>query len=485
MKNILSFFLLLTSAVAVAADKPNILVIMADDVGPTNIGAYSHGMMMPTPNIDRIAKEGRLFTDHYAEPSCTPGRAAFLTGQYPIRTGLHTVGLPGSPIGIDKKDPTLAKVLKEVGYATGQFGKNHLGDLDKHLPTNHGFDEFYGNLYHLNTEEEPEQLEYPHEKLAKYKPRGVIHSKADGSIVDTGPLTRKRMETVDDEFLKHSTSFMKKAVSEKKPFFVWYNPTRMHINTRVRPEFIKRAAKFSSEDDLFGAGMLELDDQVGKLLAELDRLGQAKNTIVIFTSDNGPMSAWWPDGGTTPFHGEKASSWEGAYRVPTLIRWPGKIPAGSVSNGLQSHMDLFSTLTAAAGVDNVAAKLLESHKVKIDGVNNLQHWTDRESKTPSARESYVYYVESNIVGIRWNYWKTVSKERNGFFDYYRDGFNMFNLRMDPYERQVGAKNNEFTMKKAWVGGVFRDIITDHLISLKQFPPRQAGGSLRGGMENTK
>jgi arylsulfatase len=259
----------------------------------------------------------------------------------------------------------------------------------------------------------------------------------------------------------------------------------MHINTRVRPEYIKRAAKFSSEDDLFGAGMLELDEQVGKLLAELDRLGQTKNTIVIFTSDNGPMSAWWPDGGTTPFHGEKASSWEGAYRVPTLIRWPGKIPAGSVSNGLQSHMDLFSTLTAAAGVDNVAAKLLESHKVKIDGVNNLQHWTDLESKTPSARESYIYYVESNIVGIRWNYWKTVSKERNGFFDYYREGFNMFNLRMDPYERHVGAKNNEFTMKKAWVGGVFRDIITDHLISLKQFPPRQAGGSLRGGMENTK
>ncbi len=476
--------LLAVLATAHAADRPNILVIMADDVGPTNVSAYSQGLMGQTPNIDRIAREGMLFTDHYSEPSCTPGRAAFITGQYPIRTGLTTVGLPNSPVGIDKRDPTLAEVLKPLGYVSGQFGKNHLGDRDEHLPTAHGFDEFFGNLYHLNAEEEPEQLDYPAKELAKYKPRGVIDSKAgpDGYIHDTGPLTSKRMESVDDEFTARTIGFMERAVKEKKPFFVWHNPSRNHIYIHSRPEFIAAAAKDSSEEDIFRAGMIELDGHVGQILKKLDQLGVAKNTIVVFTSDNGPMTYHWPQAGTTPFHGEKASTWEGGVRVPTVIRWPGKVPAGAISNGIQSHLDLFSTLAAAAGIKDVAADLRASHHVYIDGINNLSHW---QGQGPSLRENYIYYNESTLSALRWHQWKVHAKEKNGFFDYFRESSLLFNLKMDPFEQHGGLYSNIMVQKKAWIGGIMRDIITDHIRSLHEFPPRQKGGSLRGGMELVK
>ncbi|WP_432470221.1 arylsulfatase [Amphritea sp. HPY] len=466
---------------AVAAERPNILVIMADDVGPTNVGAYSHGIMAPTPNLNRIAKEGMLFTDHYAEPTCTAGRASFITGQKPIRTGLTTVGLPGSLLGIDERDPTLAEVLKPLGYKTAQIGKNHLGDQDHHLPTNHGFDEFFGNLYHLNAEEEPEQLDYPTELLTKYKPRGVIDSKAgpDGFIKDTGPLTRKRMETIDEEFTARSVKFMEQSVEEDKPFFLWHNPSRIHIYTHSLPKYIKRIAEFSSEEDIAGAGVLELDDHVGILLDKLDKLGIADNTIVIFTSDNGPMAYHFPDAGITPYRGEKATTWEGGVRVPMLLRWPDKIEAGSVSNGIQSHMDLFTTLAAAAGVKDVAAELKEKDKVHIDGVDNLAHW---QGKADSSRESFIYYNEGTLAAVRWKQWKVHAQERSGFFDYFRQSALLFNLRMDPFEQHDGLYANMLAQKKAWIGGILRDIMTEHVTSLHQFPPRQKGGSLRGGME---
>ncbi len=333
---------------------PNILVIMPDDVGYWNVGAYSHGMMVPTPNIDRLAREGMLFTDHYSQPTCTPSRAAFITGQLPIRTGMTTVGMAGSPIGLDQRDPSLAVVLKAIGYRTGQFGKNHLGDRNEHLPTVHGFDEFYGNLYHLNTEEEPELGDWPKDEgfNKRYRPRGVLDCVATNvddptvdarfgkvgkqRIKDTGPLNKKRMETVDDEFLERTIDFIARANKEDKPFFAWYAPSRMHIYTHLRPGRDKLAAKHSSELDTYGSGMMEHDSQVGTLLKKLDELKIADNTIVIYTTDNGAMSAWWPDGGSTPFRSEKATTWEGGVRVPLLVRWPAKIAAGKVSKEFKS-----------------------------------------------------------------------------------------------------------------------------------------------------
>ncbi|MGL4422710.1 MAG: sulfatase-like hydrolase/transferase, partial [Gemmataceae bacterium] len=376
-----------------AAKRPNILIIMPDDMGYWNVGAYSHGMMVPTPNIDRIAKEGMLFTDHYSQPTCTPGRAALITGQLPIRTGLTTVGMAGSPIGLDPRDPTLAEVLKKQGYRTGQFGKNHLGDRNSHLPTVHGFDEFFGNLYHLNTEEEPELGDWPKDKGfdARYRPRGVLDCKAsdqddatiDGrfgkvgkqTIKDTGPLKRERMKTIDDDFVARTKQFMGEAAKGGEPFFAWYAPTRMHIYTHLRPGREKLAAAHSSELDIYGSGVIEHDMQVGELLKTIDELKIAENTIVIYTTDNGAMASWWPDGGTTPFRSEKATTWEGGVRVPFLVRWPAKIAKGKVSSGIQEHLDVFTTLAAAAGVTDVAKDLKESHKVHIDGVNQLAHWT--------------------------------------------------------------------------------------------------------------
>lgn len=481
-------------AVAQSPDRPNILMIMTDDVGYWNVAAYSHGLMgVPTPNIDRLAREGLLFTDHYAEPTCTPGRAAFITGQRPIRTGLTTVGMAGSPIGLDPRDPTLAEVLKPLGYRTGQFGKNHLGDRNEHLPTVHGFEVFYGNLYHLNTEEEPELGDWPKDPgfNQRYRPRGVLDCAATEkddptvdprfgrvgkqTIRDTGPLNRKRMETVDDEFLDRAVAFMQSAVKEKKPFFVWHNPSRMHIYTHLREAHRGQAAPYTSEMDIYGSGMMELDAQVGRLLKELETLGIAGNTIVLFTADNGAMARWWPDGGTTPFRGEKATTWEGGVRVPMLVRWPAKIPAGKVSNGIQDNTDLFVTLAAAAGARDVAKQLRASHKVHIDGVNNLAHWT---GNAPSARTSYLYYNEDQLTAIRIGNWKSHMMERDGFFDFNRPSARIFNLRMDPIEKQEGWKSEEIAMKLgiAW-GGQVQDALAAWFKTLQEFPPRQKGGTL--------
>ncbi|RPA66737.1 arylsulfatase [Cyclobacteriaceae bacterium YHN15] len=504
MKKLFVFLFLFIGTVSLAqkqiqqakSNKPNILLICTDDVGIWNVGAYSHGMMVPTPNIDRLAKEGMLFTDHYAAPTCTPGRAMLITGQLPIRTGLTTVGMAGSPIGLSDKDPTLAEVLKPLGYRTGQFGKNHLGDRNEHLPTVHGFDEFYGNLYHLNTEEEPFLEAWPKDPGfdQRYRPRGVLDCKATEvddptiddrfgkvgkqTIKDTGPLDPKRMETVDDEFNDRAIDFMERAVKAGDPFFIWHNPTRMHIYTHLRPAHQNLAAPYSSEFDVFGSGMMELDMMIGTLLKKLEDLGVADNTIVIFTADNGAMVDWYPDAGTTPYRGEKATTWEGGVRVPMLIRWPAKIKAGSVSNGIQDHTDLFTTLAAAAGIDDVAEKLKESHKVYIDGVNNLAHWT---SLAPSKRYFEIYYNEKELAAVRIGPWKSHMLQREGFFDYNKPSALLFNLRSDPFERHDQWKSRDVAMKLgvAW-GGQVQDILAEHLKTLEQYPPRQEGGTLRMG-----
>lgn len=475
-------------------DKPNIVVIMPDDVGYWNVGAYNNGMMVPTPNIDRIATEGMMFTDHYAAPSCTPGRAMFFTGQLPIRTGLTTVGTAGSPIGLSDKDPTLAELLKGQGYKTGQFGKNHLGDRNEHLPTLHGFDEFYGNLYHLNTEEEPFLKTWPNEKgfNERYKPRGVLKCVATNvddltvdprfgkvgkqRIEDTGPLDPKRMETVDEEFLKYTLDFIDRSKKEGKPFFAWFNPSRMHIYTHLKPESRNLVTDFSSEFDTYGNGMVELDNMVGRILKKLDELGLAENTIVIFTTDNGAMADWFPDAGTTPFHGEKATTWEGGVRVPMLLRWPARIQAGKKSNGIQDHCDLFTTLAAAAGIEDVHEKLKASHKVYIDGVNNLAHWT---SNTPSARNFEIYYNEKDLAAVRIGMWKSHMMVRDGFFDYNKPSALLVNLRMDPFEKHLDWKSREIAMKLgvAW-GGQVQDLLKSHYQTLADFPVRQEGGNLR-------
>jgi len=437
-----------------------------------------------------------LFTDHYAQPTCTPGRAALITGQLPIRTGLTTVGMAGSPIGLDRRDPTLAEVLKPLGYRTGQFGKNHLGDRNEHLPTVHGFDEFFGNLYHLNTEEEPELPDWPKDAGfdRRYRPRGVLDTVATDvddptedarfgpvgrqRIKDTGPLTRARMETVDQEFLARTKSFVRDSVKAGKPFFAWHNPSRMHIYTHLKPESRHLATPYSSSFDVYGSGLMELDRDVGDLLVLLDELGVAQNTIVLFTTDNGSMSAWWPDGGVTPFRGEKATTWEGGVRVPMLVRWPARIKPGSVSNGIQEHLDLFTTLAAAAGVPDVADRLRRSHQVHIDGVNNLAHWT---SGAPSNRKIVYYYNESELTAIRIGPWKSHFKVRDGFFDYNKPSALLFNLRMDPFEQHGGQKADDIAMRLgvAW-GGQVQDALGAHLESLQQFPPRQKGATLRPG-----
>jgi arylsulfatase len=475
------------------AQRPNILVIMSDDVGQTNVGIYSHGMMVPTPNIDRIGREGMLFTDHYAHPSCTPGRAAFITGQMPIRTGLTTVGMPGSPIGLDERDPTLAELLKPLGYRTGQFGKNHLGDRNSHLPTVHGFDEFFGNLYHLNTEEEPELQMWSQDPgfQGRYRPRGVLDCVATTvddttedprfgpwgrqRCKDTGPLTSKRVETVDEEFLARTQQFITESVRARQPFFAWLNTSRMHIYTHLKPESRQLASRISSEFDIFGSGMMEHDRHVGQLLALLDKLKIADDTIVIYTSDNGAMSSWWPDGGTQPFRGEKATTWEGGVRVPMLLRWPARVAKGTVSNGIQTHEDLFTTLAAAAGNPDAATSLRESHKIHVDGVNNLQHWT---GKAPSQRNSVIYYTESELTAVRIGPWKSHLKVREGFFDFLQPSTLVFNLRMDPFERHGGQKSADLAMRMGIAyGGQVYDLVGAHMATLRQFPPRQKGGTL--------
>ncbi len=367
---------------AQAQDKPNVLVIWGDDIGRTNISAYSRGMMgYKTPNIDRIANEGVMFTDYYGEQSCTAGRSSFITGQSVFRTGLSKVGLPGAKEGMQVEDPTIAVIMKDQGYATGQFGKNHLGDRDEHLPTNHGFDEFYGNLYHLNAEEEPENEDYPKdpEFRKRFGPRGVIKSTADGKIEDTGPLTKKRMETIDDDTVAAALDFIERQHKAGKPFFVWWSGTRMHFRTHVKPEL-----RGISGQDEYSDGMVEHDMHIGQFLEKLDELGITDNTVVFYSTDNGPHYNTWPDAASTPFRGEKNTNWEGGWRVPSMVRWPGKIPAGTVSNEIVHHMDWLPTFAAIAGKDDIKEDLLDGYrstalgrryKVHLDGYNVLPHLT--------------------------------------------------------------------------------------------------------------
>jgi arylsulfatase A-like enzyme len=432
---------------AVAADKkPNILVIWGDDIGVHNVSAYNHGIMgYRTPNIDRIAKEGALFTDAYGQQSCTAGRASFILGQEPFRTGLLTIGMPGSEHGIPDWSPTIADLLKKQGYTTGQFGKNHLGDMDKHLPTVHGFDEFFGNLYHLNAEEEPETYYYPKnpEFKKKYGPRGVIHSFADGkggqTVEDTGPLTRDRMPTIDMEIHNAATKFIDKAVKNDKPFFVWFNSTRMHVWTRLKKESQGRTGI-----GLYPDGMVEHDDMVGQLLKQLDDLGIADNTIVMYSTDNGAETVTWPDGGITPFHGEKGTTWEGGMRIPMLVKWPGVIKPGTVNNEIISLIDWMPTLVAAAGEPNVVEKLQNGYdangrkfKIHADGYNFLPYFKGEMKKSP--REEIFYFGQGGeLNAVRWNDWKANFAGVEGNIALgSRKVTNwplLVNLRADPYEK---------------------------------------------------
>jgi arylsulfatase A-like enzyme len=493
--------------------KPNILVIFGDDIGMWNVGVYTHGMMGRTPNIDRIAAEGMLFTDHYGQPSCTAGRAAFIMGQLPIRTGMTTIGIPGSTRGIQKSDPTLAEVLKAQGYATAQFGKNHLGDRNEFLPTVHGFDEWFGNLYHLNAEEEPEELDYPGHKnpeyTKKFGPRGALHAwaaeKDDPTtdpkfgrvgkqrIEDTGPLTRKRMETFDQEVTNETLKWLDKAGKGGKPFFCWFNTTAIHIWSHTTPKYLQKAVdEGRAEQDVVRAKMIEHDEQVGSVLKKLEELGIADNTIVIYTTDNGNELVLWPDGGYAPFRGEKGTTWEGGVRVPMLLRWPGRVKPGSVSNGIQNHEDLYVTLAAAAGMPNLKQELLTgkkiggtTYKVHLDGYDNTAHWTGQSEK--SARREIFYYDETDLMAMRVDAWKIHLgvKHHGSWFDEksYPSVPYVINLLMDPMEKMTpdseewGYAGKKFLAEKLWAPTVASVIIAAHLKSLADFPPSQGADTL--------
>lgn len=466
-----------------ASKKPNILVIWGDDIGWSNISAYHRGMLGgSTPNIDRIAKEGAMFTDYYGEQSCTAGRSAFITGQHPLRTGLLKVGLPGADIGLRPEDPTIAELLKPHGYVSGQFGKNHLGDKDEFLPTNHGFDEFFGNLYHLNAEEEPETYFYPKdpEFHKRFAPRGVIHSYADGRIEDTGPLSRKRMETADEEFMGAALKFIDKAHEDDKPFFVWFNTTRMHVWTRLAPKW-----QGASGYGLYADGMMEHDYHVGLLLDKLKDLGIDDNTIVVYSTDNGSQTNTYPDGGAEPFRGEKGTTWEGGLRVPALIRWPGVVEKGSVINDIFSHQDWLPTFLAAAGDPGVSEKLKEGHragdktyKVHLDGFDQ----TDLLSgKGPGKRKNIYYFDDNaNFNAIRWNDWKI-------YFGLQMEGWSgprealtfpwVVNLRTDPYETSLdSALYARFFADQMWLFVPTQQEVGKWLSTFREFPPRQATAS---------
>jgi arylsulfatase len=473
--------------------KPNILVIWGDDVGMTNLSYNSKGLMgYSTPNIDRIAKEGMIFTDYYGEQSCTAGRSSFITGQSVIRTGLSKVGLPGAKLGMQKEDPTIATVLKTEGYATGQFGKNHLGDQDEHLPTSHGFDEFYGNLYHLNAEEEPELPDYPtEEKLPGFRkefgPRGVIHSYAGGKIEDTGPLTKKRMETVDDETSARALEFIEETVKSGKPFFVWWNGTRMHFRTHVKSEL-----RGISGQDEYSDGMVEHDMHVGLFLDKLDELGIADNTIVFYSTDNGPHLNTWPDAAMTPFRGEKNTNWEGGWRVPAAVRWPGKIPAGTVSNGIMHHMDWLPTFAAAAGNPDIKEQLLKgkkmmgrNYKVHLDGYNSLPLLTGEVDDSP-RKDIFYFSDDGDLTALRYNDWKLIFAEQRteGTFKVWADPFVplrmplIFNLRRDPFERANITSNTyyDWYLDHVFVVVPAQKYVAEFLSTLKEFPPRQKAAS---------
>ena len=486
----------LVTGVAVAADKPNIVVIWGDDIGQTNISAYSRGVMgYQTPNIDRIASEGVMFTDYYGEQSCTAGRSSFITGQSVFRTGLSKVGLPGADLGLSVKDPTIAGLLKKQGYATGQFGKNHLGDKDEFLPTNHGFDEFLGNLYHLNAEEEPENEDYPGDMVLAdgrtfrqaYGPRGVIKSWADGRIEDTGPLTKKRMETIDDETVAAAIDFMERQAKAKKPFFVWWNGTRMHFRTHVKPEL-----RGISGQDEYADGMVEHDRHVGQILAKIDQLGLADNTIVFYSTDNGPHMNTWPDAAMTPFRNEKNSNWEGAMRVPAMARWPGKIKPGTVSNDIMHHMDWLPTLLAAAGEPEVKEKLLtgysaigRNYRVHLDGYNFLPYLTGKDKAGP-RKEIFYFSDEGDLTALRYEDWKLIFMEQRatGTLRVWAEPFTplrvplIFNLRRDPYERAQITSNTyyDWLLDRAYLLVPAQVYVGRFLATFKDYPPRQKAAS---------
>jgi arylsulfatase len=468
-----------------ATKRPNILVIMADDVGWFNVGAYNKGMMhYKTPNIDRLAQEGVLFTDYYGEQSCTAGRSAFITGQSPFRTGLTKVGLPGSKTGLQPQDPTIAEMLKPFGYATGQFGKNHLGDRDEFLPTAHGFDEFFGNLYHLNAEEEPENPDYPKsvEFKERFGPRGVLHSYADGRIEDTGPLTMKRMETVDEEFLSSSLQFIDRAHASDTPFFVWFNSSRMHIFTHLKP-----ASEGKTGLGVYADGMVEHDGHVGQLLKKLDDLGIADDTIVLYTTDNGAETFSWPDGGTTPFRGEKNTNWEGGYRVPALLRWPGTVRPGTVSNEVTSALDWFPTFVAAAGAPGVKEKLLAGYvaggktfKVHLDGYDLTSALKDAATAWP-RKEFFYFSDDGDLVGLRYLRWKAVFAEQRAIgFDVWQDPLiplrvpKLFDLWGDPFERadHESSYYADWRARRVFLLVPAQAFVAQFLQSFKEFPPRQ-------------
>ncbi len=494
-KNISGMGPLLAHNLAVAATaqkngtRPNILVIWGDDIGWFNISAYNMGMMgYRTPNIDRIAKGGALFTDWYGQQSCTAGRSAFITGQSPIRTGLLKVGLPGADLGLQPEDVTIAELLSAVGYVCGQFGKNHLGDLDEHLPTNHGFDEFYGNLYHLNAEEEPENEDYPKDPKFKKKfgPRGVIHSFRNGKITDTGPLTKKRMETVDEDVTNRAIKFMKDAHAKQKPFFLWWNSTRMHIWTHL-----KKASQGKTGFGIYADGMVEHDDHVGQLLDLLDELGIADNTIVIYSSDNGAECMSWPDGGTTPFRGEKNTNWEGGYRVPCLVRWPGVIQPGTIYNDMFAHEDWLPTLLAAAGTPDINQKLLKGHqvdnrkfRVHIDGYNMLP-FLQGKTKEPPRKEFLYWSDDGELTGLRYMKWKAVFMEQRAHgFKVWQEPFvklrtpKIFDLRADPFERaeHEAIGYHKWMIERLYMLVPAQALARQWLATFREYPPRQRPGS---------
>ncbi len=504
----LAVLTLLVPAVSRAADKPNIVLIWGDDIGQSNISAYTMGLMgYRTPNIDRVAREGLIFTDYYAEQSCTAGRASLITGQHGLRTGLTKVGMPGATTGLQKEDPTIAELLKPHGYATGQFGKNHLGDRNEFLPTVHGFDEFYGNLYHLNAEEEPELRDYPKDPAfrAKYGPRGVMHCKASDKddptvdprfgrvgkqvIKDTGPLTKKRMETIDDDTADRAAKFIADNAKADKPFFVWVNFTHMHFRTHVKPESKGQSGRWQSE---YHDAMIDHDKNVGTVLDAIDKAGITDNTFVMYSTDNGPHMNSWPDAGMTPFRNEKNSNWEGAYRVPCMVRWPGKIKPGRVSNNITSHLDWLPTILAMAGEDDIKEKLLKGHtigdrtyKVHLDGYNLVPVLTGKTKVNP--RKSFIYCNDDQqTTGLRFDNWKMVFMEQRtrGTLRIWAEPFvtlrvpKIFNLRTDPYERADVTSNTyyDWLLDHVFLLVPAQEYVGNFLKTFKEYPQRQKAAS---------
>jgi arylsulfatase len=492
--------------------KPNIVVIWGDDIGETNVSAYSMGLMgYQTPNIDRLAKEGMIFTDSYADQSCTAGRSSFITGQSVVRTGLSKVGMPGAPQGLQASDVTIATLLKQEGYATGQFGKNHLGDRNEHLPTVHGFDEFFGNLYHLNAEEEPEQRDYPKnpEFRKKYGPRGVMDCKASDKVdstedprfgkmgkqvcKDTGPLTKKRMETVDDEIAARAEEFIKRQAEAGQPFFTWINFTHMHFRTHTKPDSVGQSGTAQS---FYHDTMIDHDKNVGQILDLIDELGIADNTIVVYSTDNGPHRNSWPDAGTTKFRSEKNTGWEGAYRVPQMVRWPGKVEAGAVSNEIISHLDWAPTLLAVAGNPDVKDKLLKgynangkTYKNHLDGYNFLPYLTGKEKESP-RKEFFYFSDDGDLMAMRYKNWKVhfMVQDQDGTLEIWQREFRglrlpyIFNLRTDPYEFARITSNTywDWVIDHAWILYPLPDAIGPFLKSFEEFPPVQKPGSFTVG-----